>query len=69
MGRRGVWSREDCALRARLKLANIVDEFTREALAIRVGRSCTADQLVETTEAIVARRGAPSICAWTTARK
>jgi putative transposase len=30
----------------RLKLANIVDEHTREALAMRVGRSCTADDLV-----------------------
>ena len=35
----------------RLKLANVVDEFTREALAIRVGRSCNADQLVEVIEA------------------
>ena len=43
----------------RLKLANIVDEFTREALAIRVGRSCTADGLVEIIEALVAVRGAP----------
>jgi putative transposase len=42
-----------------LKLANIVDEFTREALAIRVGRSCNADQLVEVIEALMAKRGAP----------
>jgi len=43
----------------RLKLANIVDEFTREALAMRVGRSCDADQLVEIIEGLVAVRGAP----------
>jgi putative transposase len=28
----------------RLKLANIVDEHTREVLAMRVGRTCTADR-------------------------
>jgi putative transposase len=30
----------------RLKLANIVDEYTREALAMRVGRSCTAEGVI-----------------------
>ena len=44
----------------RLKLCNIVDEFTREALAMRVGRSCDADQVVEIIEALVAERGAPA---------
>jgi putative transposase len=43
----------------RLKLANIVDEHTREALAMRVGRRCT-DDLVEVLEALVAERGAPA---------
>jgi transposase InsO family protein len=43
----------------RLKLANIVDEYTREALAMRVGRSCTADDLVEVLAGLVAGRGAP----------
>jgi len=43
----------------RLKLANVVDEHTREALAMRVGRSCTADDLVAVIEALVAERGAP----------
>jgi putative transposase len=43
----------------RLKLANIVDEHTREALAMRVGRSCTADDLVEVLAGLVAVRGAP----------
>ena len=44
----------------RLKLLNIVDEFTREALAMRVGRSCDADDVVATVEALVAERGAPA---------
>ncbi len=44
----------------RLKLLNIVDEFTREAIAMRVGRSCDADAVVATIEALVAERGAPS---------
>ncbi len=43
----------------RLKLLNIVDEFTREALAMRVGRTCDADDVVATIEALVAQRGAP----------
>ena len=42
-----------------LKLANIVDEFTREALSTRTGRTCTADELVKVLEQIVAERGAP----------
>ena len=43
----------------RLKLANVVDEHTREALAMRVGRTCTADDLVAVVECLVAERGAP----------
>jgi putative transposase len=43
----------------RLKLANIVDEHTRQALAMRVGRTCTADDLVEVLAGLVAVRGAP----------
>ncbi len=42
-----------------LKLANVVDEFTREALATRTGRTCTADKLVEILDALLAERGAP----------
>ena len=40
-----------------LKLLNIVDEHTREALAIVAARSITADATVSTLEGIVARRG------------
>jgi putative transposase len=43
----------------RLKLANVVDEHTREALAMRVARTCTADDLVEVLSALVVVRGAP----------
>jgi putative transposase len=43
----------------RIKLANIVDEHTREALAMRVGRTCTADDLVEVLADLMAARGAP----------
>ena len=41
-----------------LKLLNITDEFTKEALAITVARSITSDATVEVLEAIVATRGA-----------
>jgi putative transposase len=43
----------------RLKLANIVDEHTREGLAMRVGRTCGADDLLAVIDALVAERGAP----------
>lgn len=40
-----------------LKLLNIVDEFTREALAIECERTIDADQTVATLEGLVAQRG------------
>lgn len=40
-----------------LKLLNITDEFTKEALAIDVRRSITADDTVAVLESIVAQRG------------
>lgn len=46
--------------RRRIKPCNIVDEFTREALAIRVARSCTADDVVEVIAGVIAERGAPT---------
>lgn len=45
--------------RRRIKLCNIVDEYTREALAIRVARNCTAENVITTIERLVADRGAP----------
>jgi len=50
---------DETADHRRLKLLNIVDEYTREALTMRVGRTCDADQVVATIEALVAERGAP----------
>ena len=43
----------------RLKLLNLVDEHTREALAMDVDRSMGADQVVAVIERLVAERGAP----------
>jgi len=43
-----------------LKLLNIIDEYTRECLAIEVARSITADKLVGVLERLVAERGAPA---------
>ena len=43
----------------RVKLTNVVDEHTREALEMRVGRTCTADDLVASLDRLVAARGAP----------
>jgi putative transposase len=40
-----------------LKLLNITDEFTKEALAIKVHRSITSDATVDVLEEIVATRG------------
>jgi putative transposase len=51
---------DETADRRRIKLCNIVDEYTREALAIRVGRSCTADDVVEIIAGLVGERGAPA---------
>ncbi|MEX0754808.1 MAG: DDE-type integrase/transposase/recombinase [Actinomycetota bacterium] len=42
-----------------LKHLRGVDEFTREALVMRVGRSCDADQVVTQLEQVVTHRGAP----------
>jgi putative transposase len=43
-----------------LKLLNVVDEFTREALEMPVQRSITADETVAALERIAATRGAPA---------
>ncbi len=51
---------DETAARRRLKLLNVIDEFTREALAITVDHSIDADGVVETVEAIAAARGAPA---------
>ena len=45
--------------RRRLKSLHVVDEHTREALAMRVGRTCTSDEVVDVLIDLVAVRGAP----------
>ena len=42
-----------------LRLCNVVDEFTREALVMHVERSIKADTVVALLEGLVAERGAP----------
>ena len=44
----------------RLKILTVVDEFTRECLAIRPARSITADDVIEILAELVKQRGAPS---------
>jgi putative transposase len=43
-----------------LKLLNVIDEFTREALAIDVDRSIDADGVVRTLDRLALLRGAPA---------
>lgn len=43
-----------------LKLCNVTDEFTREALAIEVGRSFNADDTIGVLDRLAADRGAPA---------
>jgi putative transposase len=43
----------------RLKLLTIVDEYTRECLAIEVARSITATAVIETLSRLVTQRGPP----------
>jgi putative transposase len=43
-----------------LKLLNVVDEFTRESLAMLVERGIDADRTVEVLERLAAERGAPA---------
>jgi putative transposase len=45
--------------RRRIKLCNIVDEHTREALAIRVDRRCTAENVISMLDELRAERGTP----------
>lgn len=44
----------------RFRALTIVDVFTREALAIKVGRQLRAENVVEVCNGLVARRGAPN---------
>jgi putative transposase len=48
-----------CTDGTRFKCLTVVDEFTRECLAITVARSLPADRVVPVLTQLVARRGAP----------
>ena len=52
---------DETADQRRLKLANIVDEYTREALVMRVGRCCTAEDLIVELDRLVDSRAAGSL--------
>ena len=43
-----------------IKFLNIIDEFTRECLAIKIDRSINADQVVDVLDRLTAQRGAPA---------
>jgi putative transposase len=51
-----------------LRMWNVVDEFTREALQMRVERSINADATVCVLEQLVSERARQSTCGWTTGR-
>jgi hypothetical protein len=44
----------------RLKFLNIVDEYSRLCLVIRVGRSCKAVHVIDTIEALLRHYPAPT---------
>jgi hypothetical protein len=51
----------------RLKFLNIVDEYSRMCLAIRVGRRCKAMDAIDTIEEFSSSIQHPPICEWTMA--
>ena len=51
-----------------LKFLNVVDEFTREALAIEVDRSINAEETVAVLQRLAGERGIPASIRATTAR-
>jgi len=51
---------DDITRGRRIKILNVTDEFTREALAGQVARHLTAADTVTALEQIVTERGAPT---------
>jgi putative transposase len=49
-----------------VKMLNVIDEFTREALAIDVDRAIDADGVVAVLDGLALARGAATMCALTT---
>lgn len=62
-GRNHVWSYDFVSDRTadgrQLRLLTVIDEYTRESLAIEVRRSMTATDVIEVLTSLVAERGAP----------
>ena len=44
----------------KLRILTIIDEYSRECLALYVARKLTAEDLIEVMERLVAERGAPA---------
>lgn len=51
---------DETARHRRLKLLNVVDEYTRECLAIEVAYSITADDVIATISRLISERSAPA---------
>ena len=51
-----------------VRLLTVIDEYTRECLAIRVGRSIRSSDVIETLAGLVMDKGMPDIFVQTTAR-
>ncbi len=51
---------DDITKGRRIKIGNVTDEFTREALAGKVARHLTAKDTLGVLEEIVAERGTPT---------
>ena len=64
VGANGVWAwdfvHDMCANGDELKCLTVVDEFTRECLAIRVGRSLRSQDAINVLSQLVSARGAPA---------
>jgi putative transposase len=63
MSRNHVWSYDFVAERTTdgrsIRMLNIIDEYTRECLAIRVGRKITANEVIDTLADLFITRGLP----------
>src|SRR5215471_4540755 len=49
-----------CANGQRLKILSVIDEYTRECLALAVHTSIKAGAVIKVLEGLVAKRGAPA---------
>ena len=63
-GKNHVWAYDFAQTRTRygrgLRLLTIIDEYTRECLAIRAGRSLRSPDVIETLSDLMTARGVPA---------